>query len=604
MSRLISAVSLQSFTTNADECVVRPRVGERLESKDRRTPHQCEFSSGRCNVGPNGLGPSVLLAAMCVLHRWYEWPLHRRFLGDQPMSRKSTVKPAETAEGSRLGDARDQGIPWRLWGPYLSERQWGTVREDYSENGDAWNYFTHDQARSRAYHWGEDGIAGICDERQRLCFAVALWNGRNPILKERMFDLTNSEGNHGEDVKEYYFYLDSTPTHSYVKLLYKHPQTAYPYDDLIVASAQRGRAGMEYELLDTGVFDADRYFDVFVEYAKKSPTDILIQINLCNRGPDSASVHLLPALWFRNFWSWSPDLPKPSLRELKTVGGDSAVAASEGDIGDYFLHCEARPPLLFTENETNNQRLYGSPAIGLYVKDGINDFVVGGAQDAVNPQQAGTKAAAHYQLDVGPGQTKVVRLRLTDAAPGSSGDLFGSGFEQTIQQRRHEADASYHAITPTDVEDDAANVLRQALAGMLWTKQYYFFDLATWLAEHGADPIRVGGREVRNREWAHMVNDAIISMPDKWEYPWFAAWDLAFHAIALSTVDVDFAKQQLDLLLQCFYLHPTGQIPVYEWNFGDVNPPVHAWAAISLHRTEQALGREPDYAFLARAFTK
>ena len=520
------------------------------------------------------------------------------------MSRNSTIEPAETAERSRLDAARDQGTPWKLWGPYLSERQWGTVREDYSENGDAWNYFSHDHARSRAYHWGEDGIAGISDEKQRLCFAVALWNGRDAILKERMFGLTNGEGNHGEDVKEYDFYLDSTPTHSFMKLLYKYPQAAYPYNDLVATNGRRGRAGMEYELLDTGLFQEDRYFDVFVEYAKKSPTDILIQINVCNRGPDTASVHVLPTLWFRNLWSWSPDLPKPLLRELTTEGRLGAVAASEADIGDYVLYCEGKPRLLFTENETNNQRLFGSPNAGRYLKDGINDFVVAGRQDAVNPEQTGTKAAAHYQLDVEPDQTAVVRLRLTDAAPGSGGDPFGRAFEQTIELRRREADAFYHAITPVGVSEDAANVMRQALAGMLWSKQYYFFDLAKWLAEHGAGPTQVGHVAIRNREWEHMVNDAVISMPDKWEYPWFAAWDLAFHTIALSTVDVDFAKQQLDLMLQSFYLHPTGQIPAYEWNFSDVNPPVHAWATIFLHRTEQALGREPDFAFLARAFTK
>jgi hypothetical protein len=516
----------------------------------------------------------------------------------------SSVKPAETPERSRLQEARDQGAPWRLWGPYLSERQWGTVREDYSDNGDAWNYFAHDQARSRAYHWGEDGIAGISDEKQHLCFALALWNGRDPILKERMFGLTNSEGNHGEDVKEYYFYLDSTPTHSYMKLLYKYPQAAYPYEDLIVTNAQRDRAGPEYELLDTGVFSEDRYFDVFVEYAKKSPTDILIQISLCNRAPEAASVHVLPTLWFRNFWSWWPSSSKPSLQASTTADGVNAVTASGTNVGDYVLHCEGKPPLLFTENETNNQRLFGSPNATQFVKDGINDFVVAGRTDAVNPQQTGTKAAAHYKLDIGPGKTAVVRLRLTAGVPSAGGDPFGSDFEPTMELRRHEADAFYQAITPAGVGGDAANVMRQALAGMLWSKQYYFFDLAKWLEEHGADPTGVGGRETRNREWVHMVNDSIISMPDKWEYPWFAAWDLAFHAIALSTVDVDFAKQQLDLMLHSYYLHPTGQMPAYEWNFSDVNPPVHAWATIFLHRTEQALGREPDLGFLARAFTK
>jgi len=519
------------------------------------------------------------------------------------MAQNTPIRVSDTAEGSRLDGTCHQGAMWRLWGPYLSERQWGTVREDYSENGDAWNYFNHDQARSRAYHWGEDGIAGFSDEKQRLCFSLALWNGKDPILKERMFGLTNSEGNHGEDVKEYYFYLDSTPTHSYMKFLYKYPQTEYPYRDLIETNRHRGRLGQEYELLDTGAFDTDRYFDVFVEYAKIKPTDILIEITVCNRGPDAASLQVLPTLWFRNTWSWWPDVRKPALSLVETKNGGRAIAASHAEFGDHYLYCEGNPSLLFTENETNNHRLFGSPNASLYVKDGVNDFIVAGRLDAVNPRQVGTKAAAQYCLEIGPGQTAVVRLRLTDLAPDSVGDLFGQ-FEQTLDQRRREADEFYRAITPAGVSADEANVMRQALAGMLWGKQYYYFDLEKWLAEHGVDSTQTEGRQVRNREWHHMINDSIISMPDKWEYPWFAAWDLAFHTIALSIVDVDFAKQQLDLMLQTYYLHPTGQIPAYEWNFSDVNPPVHAWATIFLHRTEQALGREPDLAFLARAFTK
>ncbi|HTJ89130.1 MAG TPA: glucosidase [Acidocella sp.] len=519
------------------------------------------------------------------------------------MSDEQTAQPVATAEQSRLQEARDAAVPWKLWGPYLSERQWGTVREDYSANGDAWSYFTHDQARSRAYHWGEDGIAGISDEKQRLCFSIALWNGKDPIIKERMFGLTNSEGNHGEDVKEYYFYLDSTPTHSYMKALYKYPQAAYPYNDLVATNRRRGRGDMEYELLDTGVFNDSRYFDVYVEYAKKSPTDILIQISLCNRGPDPASLDVLPTIWFRNWWSWWPDLAKPSLRAL-TVDGGVAVAASDPEIGDYVLYCENNPDLLFTENESNHERLSGVPNANRYVKDGINDFVVGGRKDAVNPDQVGTKAAAHYHVEVGAGQTSIVRLRLMKKTSGMRGAPFGGEFDQMIALRRYEADLFYKAITPEEVGDDAANVMRQALAGMLWSKQYYFFDLAKWLSEHGADPKGAGGRETRNREWVHMVNDSVISMPDKWEYPWFAAWDLAFHAIAMSTVDIDFAKQQIDLMLDTFYLHPTGQLPAYEWNFSDVNPPVHAWATIFLHRTEMALGHKPDLEFLARVFTK
>jgi hypothetical protein len=520
------------------------------------------------------------------------------------MSANPANEAARTAEGSRLAEARDEETPWKLWGPYLSERQWGTVREDYSESGDAWNYFNHDQARSRAYHWGEDGIAGLSDDKQRLCFALALWNGRDPILKERQFGLTNSEGNHGEDVKEYYFYLDNTPTHSYMKLLYKYPQSEYPYLDLVETNRRRGRTEMEYELLDTGVFNEDRYFDVFVEYAKETPTDILIQISVCNRGPDAAPVHVLPTLWFRNIWTWWPETQKPSLQAVTAKNGVAGIAASDANLGGYFLYCDGKPSLLFTENETNNQRIFGSANAGAYVKDGINDFVVAGRQEAVNPRKEGTKCAAHYQLDVAPGQTAIVRLRLTKTASDAIGDPFSSHFAQIVARRRQEADEFYGAVTPAGVGDDAANVMRQALAGMLWSKQYYFFDLEQWLSEHGVEPVHERGWATRNRDWVHMVNDHVISMPDTWEYPWFAAWDLAFHAMALSAVDVDFAKQQLDLMLQSFYLHPTGQIPAYEWNFSDVNPPVHAWAVIFLHRTELALGREPDLAFLARAFTK
>ena len=520
------------------------------------------------------------------------------------MSETPIIDRAGTAEQSRLQQSRDAGTPWKLWGPYLSERQWGTVREDYSENGDAWGYFSHDQARSRAYHWGEDGVAGFSDDKQRLCFALALWNGKDPILKERMFGLTNGEGNHGEDVKEYYFYIDSTPTHSYMKMLYKYPQREFPYPDLVETNRRRSRTEAEYELIDTGVFNEDRYFDVFVEYAKETPTDILVQISVCNRGPDTAPVHVLPTLWFRNVWTWWPETPKPSLRAVITKNGVAGVAASDAELGDYFLYCEGKPSLLFTENEPNNQRLFGTPNAGPYVKDGINDFVVAGRQDAVNPGLEGTKAAAYYQLDVRPGETAAIRLRLTKTAPDSIGDPFGGRFSQMLERRLREADEFYRAVTPASVNEDAARVMRQALAGMLWTKQYYFFDLAKWHQEHGRDPAQARGLATRNREWAHMVNDAIISMPDKWEYPWFAAWDLAFHTIALSTVDVDFAQRQLELMLKSFYLHPTGQIPAYEWNFGDVNPPVHAWAAIFLHRTEQALGRDPDREFLARVFTK
>jgi len=508
----------------------------------------------------------------------------------------------KTAEASRLAEAREKGVPWRQWGPYLSERQWGTVREDYSEDGNAWDYFSHDQARSRAYHWGEDGLGGISDDKQRLCFSLALWNGKDPILKERVFGLTNSEANHGEDVKEYYFYLDSTPTHSYMKYLYKYPQNEFPYLNLIEMNRSRGRLDPEYELIDTGIFNDDRYFDVHVEYAKAAPTDMLVQISIYNRGPDDSVIHVLPTLWFRNTWTWWPEQPKPSLRDASRNGA-VVIAATEVSLGNYFLYYEGRPHLLFTENETNNERLFGTANPTPYVKDGINDCVVADRQSAVNPNNTGTKAAAHYQLRIGARATAIIRLRLRNVTPGVAEPL-GAGFTQILEARRREATEFYAAITPAGVGEDAANVMRQALAGMLWSKQYFFFDLDKWLREHGIDPLRPPPRQLRNREWFHMISDDVISMPDKWEYPWFAAWDLAFHTLALATVDVDFAKQQLDLLLDQVYLHPTGQIPAYEWNFSDVNPPVHAWATIFLYRTEQALRGKTDLEFLTRVFGK
>jgi mannosylglycerate hydrolase MGH1-like protein len=500
----------------------------------------------------------------------------------------------------RLQEAQNANVPWRKWGPYLSERQWGTVREDYSDNGNAWAYFGHDQARSRAYHWGEDGLAGISDDKQLLCFSVALWNGRDPILKERMFGLTNEESNHGEDVKEYYFYLDSAPTHSYMKYLYKYPQAAFPYDDLVATSRRRSRSELEYELLDTGVFNDDRYFDVFVEYAKATPEDILIQISVVNRGPEPASLHVLPTLWFRNTWTWWPDKPKPSL-QLVTIKKGCAVAATDSILGKRFLYCEGDVPFLFTENETNNERIFGTPNAGPYVKDAINNYVVQGKKEAVNPKNEGTKAAAHYQLNVGAGATATIRLRLSALEPSALGSPFAD-FNQIMETRRHETDEFYRAITPERIGEDEARVMRQALAGMLWSKQYFGFDLGMWLKEHGLESPQQGGKHVRNSEWFHMINQHIISMPDKWEYPWYAAWDLAFHTLALSTVDVEFAKNQLDIMLQEFYLHPTGQIPAYEWNFSDVNPPVHAWATIFLYRTEQALKGQGDLEFLKRSF--
>ena len=519
----------------------------------------------------------------------------------------------DTVEKRRLDEARERKVSWKKWGPYLSERQWGTVREDYSENGDAWNFFTHDHARSRAYRWGEDGLAGFSDDKQRLCFALALWNGKDPILKERAFGLTNSEANHGEDVKEYYFYLDSTPTHSYMKYLYKYPQAAYPYADLIETNRARSREEFEYELLDTGVFDEDRYFDVFVEFAKAGPEDILVQITAVNRGPESAELHVLPTLWFRN--DWAPWVAKPSekpvLKEINGPPGTTVVTATHPILGTYHLYCEGDIPLLFTENETNHARLgLDYPDAGPFLKDGINDFVVHGRESAVNPEKIGTKVSAHHRFEVGPGQSATIRLRLTDQTPagkeaGTKGNSFpfDRTFQETMALRLSEADDFYRSVTPPAASADAANVMRQALAGMLWSKQYYYLDVDHWLEEHRAHPLH-RGRNFRNREWFHMVNDDIISMPDKWEYPWYAAWDLAFHTLPISIVDPDFAKEQMQLMLRGAYLHPSGQIPAYEWNFSDVNPPVHAWATLFLHRTEQALRGERDVDFLKAAFNK
>ncbi len=517
------------------------------------------------------------------------------------------------AERERLYQERIHQTPWKRWGPYLSERQWGTVREDYSDTGDAWNYFSHDQARSRAYRWGEDGLAGLSDDKQALCFALALWNGKDPILKERLFGLTNSEGNHGEDVKEYYFYLDSTPTHSYMKYLYKYPQAAYPYGDLIKVNARRTRNDPEYELLDTGIFDGDRYFDIFVEYAKAAPDDILIRITVWNRGPEPAPLYLLPTLWFRNDWSsWiSRPAERPTLKWIEAPSGSTAIAAEHRELGKYHLYCEGEVPLLFTENETNNQRLFPEyPNACPYVKDGINDFVTNG-KPTVNPDLRGTKAAARYRFTINSGQSATARLRLTGQALGEQSKgggkdafSFGKNFDEIFAARLDEADEFYRSVIPAAASPDAANVMRQALAGMLWTKQFYYLDADKWLDEHRANPLKHGIRHSRNQEWYHMLNDDVISMPDKWEYPWYAAWDLAFHTVALSTVDPEFARQQIRLMLKGLYMHPNGQIPAYEWNFSDVNPPVHAWATLFLHRTEQALGAETDIDFLKWCFEK
>jgi hypothetical protein len=517
------------------------------------------------------------------------------------------VKLNEIDEALRLSEARQGVQAWKKWGPYLSERQWGTVREDYSENGNAWDYFTHDQARSRAYHWGEDGLGGFSDEKQRLCFALALWNGADLILKERLFGLSNSEANHGEDVKEYYYYLDSTPTHSYMKYLYKYPQAAFPYDDLVNTNRKRSRDEFEYELIDTGVFDQDRYFDVFVEYAKAGPEDILIQVTAHNRGPEAAILHVLPTLWFRNTWSFWPDKAedKPLLRQIEAGKGISAAVATHAGLGERYFYCEGAPQLLFTENDTNQQRLFGAPNASPYVKDGIHNAVIHGQAGAVNPKREGTKLAAHYTFQIEPGTSQVVRLRLSDKAFEKGKPPFGKNFDQLFTTRIREADEFYNIITPDSLDEDQHRVMRQALAGMMWTKQYYFFDLDHWLKEHGAHPLTIAKRlDVRNRNWFHMINDDIISMPDKWEYPWYAAWDLAFHTLALGMVDPQFAKQQLDLMLRELYLHPSGQIPAYEWNFGDVNPPVHAWATFYVYTMEKELYGEGDVDWLKNAFHK
>ena len=519
-----------------------------------------------------------------------------------------------SAEEQRLKQTRIGEVDWYKWGPYISERQWGTVREDYSSDGNAWNYFPPDHARSRAYRWGEDGLGGITDNHNLLCFAVALWNGKDPIIKERLFGLTNSEGNHGEDVKEYYFYLDSTPTHSYMKYLYKYPQAEFPYDDLVETNRNRNRDELEYELLDTGIFDDDRYFDVFVEYAKADAEDVLIQISIANRGPEAAPIHILPTLWFRNTWSWSVGGAKPALTKIEGTG-NSVVHAHINDtllnqyISDYYFYYDGVAPLLFTENETNHQRLSGTLNASPFVKDGINNAIVHGQQDAVNPSDVGTKVSPHYDITIGAGETKVIRLRLSKQAPDQIGDPFSAYFDQQFAARLQEADEFYATVIPPAVQadHDRANVMRQALAGMMWTKQYFYYDVDQWLRERNVTPWSSPGdrKDVRNSDWFHMYNDDIVSMPDKWEYPWYAAWDLAFHVIPISLIDPDFAKDQLLLMLREDYLHPNGQIPAYEWNFGDVNPPVHAFAAWEIYtRDRERNNGVGDTEFLKYAFSK
>ena len=531
------------------------------------------------------------------------------------------------AEEKRLEESRDRKSHWKRWGPYLSERQWGTVREDYSEHGTAWDFFPHDHARSRTYRWGEDGIMGISDRRQLVCFALAMWNGKDPILKERLFGLTGNEGNHGEDVKEYYFYLDSTPTHSYMKGLYKYPQGEFPYGQLVEENRRRGKNDREFELLDTGVFDENRYFDVTAEYAKAGVEDILIKVTVTNHGPAEAKLALLPTVWFRNTWSWGHDDYRPQARATESLGfkreqgtvGSTAIELEHKAYGKRWLLCEGEPELLFTENETNAKKLFESENRTPYVKDGINDYVVHGKQDAVNPEKSGTKAAALCNLRVAAGASVSLRLRLTDQEPkvarmsaprlvlaqAPKTELFGQAFESIFTARRKEADEFYAMRAPKNISEDARNVQRQAFAGLLWSKQSYHFDIRTWLEGDPAGPRPPESRKKgRNQEWSNLYNADVISMPDKWEYPWYAAWDLAFHCIPLAQVDPDFAKEQLTLLLREWYMHPNGQLPAYEWAFGDVNPPVHAWAAWRVYKIEKRMRGKADREFLESVFHK
>src|SRR5215469_1767947 len=520
----------------------------------------------------------------------------------QPWRPKGGRQTMANAERNRLKEADARGIAWRRWGPYLSERQWGTVREDYTGGHDTWSTFPHEQARSRAYRWGEDGLAGICDDKQRMCLAIALWNERDPILKERLFGLTNAEGNHGEDVKEYYFYLDATPTSSYLRMLYKYPQAEFPYVDLVAVNGARGKSEAEYELLDTGIFNDGRYFDVEVEYAKGAPDDLLLQVTVHNRGPDDATLHVLPTLWFRHTWSWAGSTEKPGLQSTVDFDGRAMVQAEHGELGRRWLRADRQVPVLVTENETNNERVFGTQNDAKYVKDGIDRAVVHGEAEAVNPDGAGTKAALHYVLNIPAGGTETIRVRLTEYDPGQVGDPFSDYFDNVLAARRSEAGQFYSELL-AGISDDQKLVCQQALAGMLWSKQYYGLDIERWLAEQGSDPL-AGGSGLRNEDWRHLVADDIISMPDKWEYPWFAAWDLAFQAVPLSIADITFAKQQLDLLLDRRYLHPNGQLPAYEWNFSDVNPPVHAWATWFVYELEKARTGKADRAFLENAYRK
>lgn len=520
----------------------------------------------------------------------------------------AAVPAALTAEELRLSEDEARTKNWKRWGPYLSERQWGTVREDYSADGDCWNYFPHDHARSRAYRWGEDGLLGISDRECRLCFALALWNGRDPILKERLFGLTGPEGNHGEDVKEHYFYLDSTPTHSYMKALYKYPQAEFPYARLVGENQRRGREQRELELAETGVFDESRYFDVRAEYAKASPNDVCIRITVSNRGPEQATCHLLPTLWFRNNWSWGFRHEGSEPLSHMAADGPSRIVADQHSLGRFVLHvapgADKKPPrLLFTDNETNTQRLWNCPNASPFVKDAFHEFLIQGRADAVNGENFGTKGAPHYQLDLRPGESAVVRLRLIGAEE-KVGDPFGKSFDDIFAARQGEADEFFATRGLASLDAERAGVARQAYAGLLWSKQFYHYSVRHWIDGDSTQPAPPESRKHgRNSDWGHLFHRDILSMPDKWEYPWYAAWDLAFHMIPFANVDPHFAKEQLILLLREWYMHPSGQIPAYEFALGDVNPPVHAWACWRVYKMSGPKGKR-DRSFLARVFQK
>jgi hypothetical protein len=515
----------------------------------------------------------------------------------------------DTREGVRLQMNNRHEGHWNRWGPYVAERAWGTVREDYSASGDAWSYFPHDHARSRAYRWNEDGIAGICDRHQYLCFALAVWNTHDPILKERMFGLNAHEGNHSEDVKEYYFYLDNTPTHSYMKYLYKYPHAPYPYEQLLEENRRRGKRDPEYELVDTGIFDGGRYFDVVLEYAKLAPEDILIRISVTNRGPDAAPLHVLPTLWFRNTWTWGRDDRRPSISMYPKVPAKDpqvrSMLANHWQLGKYILYCSGAHEFLFTENETNYERLFGIASRSPYVKDAFHSHLVSGNRQAVNPERSGTKAAAHYYREIGAGETASFRLRLAAMLGNHSDDDPLADFDSNLQQRKDEADEFYGVVLPGGLSEDAKLVARQAFAGMLWSKQYFHYVMADWLQGDPTQPVPPGERlNGRNSDWTHFFSRDILSMPDKWEFPWFASWDLGFHCLVLAHVDPGFAKDQILLMLREWYTHPNGQIPAYEWGFGDVNPPVLSMAAEAVFEIERARTGFADYAFLERVFQK